>query len=95
MNGQKNTDFFPQIDEKDVHLVAPDIYRPFQETEEDRLHEEHLKEIEAQINEQLDISSGDDELGELPYDEEADRKRWDELEKDFDRIFEDAARRAD
>jgi hypothetical protein len=28
----------------------------------------------------------------LPYDAEADRKRWDELEKDFDRIFEDAAR---
>jgi len=90
MNEQKNTDFFPQIDEKGVHLVAPDIYRTFQETEEDLLHEERLKEIEAQINEQLDISSGDDELGELSYDEEADRKRWDELEKDFDRVFDEA-----
>jgi len=95
MNEQKNTDFFPQIDEKDVHLVAPDTYQPYQETEEDLLHDERLKEIEASLNEQLNISSGDDDLGELPFDEEADRQRWDALEKDFDRIFEDAARRAD
>ena len=95
MNDQKNIDFFPQIDEKDVHLVAPDTYQPYRETEEDRLHEERLKEIEASLNEQSGVSSGDDESGELPHDEEADRKRWDELEKDFDRIFEDAKHHAD
>jgi len=95
MNEQKNTDFFPEIDERDAHLLAPDTYQPYQETEEDRLHEKRLKEIESQIDEKFGAAAGDEELGELPYDEEADRKRWDELEKDFDLIFEDAARRAD
>lgn len=95
MNEQKNTDFFPEISEQDAHKVAPDIYQPYQETDEDRLHEERLKEIEAQINDKFGAPESDDELGELPYDAEADRQRWDELEKDFDRIFEDAARRAD
>ncbi len=52
-------------------------------------------EIEAEINEKFGAPESNDELGELPYDAEADRKRWDELEKDFDRIFEDAARPAD
>ena len=89
MNEQKTTDFFPQIDGRDAHLVAPDIYQPYQETEEDRLHEERLKEFEAKLGEKFGETS-DDELGELPYDAEADRKRWDELEKDFDRVFHEA-----
>ncbi|MEP6904084.1 MAG: hypothetical protein ABJA66_20360 [Actinomycetota bacterium] len=37
----------------------------------------------------------EDKLGELPFDEKDDWKRWDELEKDFDCIFEPATRRAD
>ena len=94
MNKQKEMDFFPEIDEQDTHLVAPDIYEPYQDTEEDILHEQRLKEFEAQLAEKSGAaaSANDDDLGELPYDAEADRKRWDELEKDFDRIFEDAAR---
>jgi hypothetical protein len=95
MNEPKNTDFFPEISEQDAHKVAPVIYQPYQETDEDRLHEERLKEIEAQQVEKFGAAADDEELGELPYDAEADRKRWDELEKDFDRIFEDAPRRAD
>lgn len=91
MNTPKNTDFFPEISERDAHLVAPDIYEPYQDTEEDFLHEKYLNELEAQINEKLGAASEDD-LGELPFDEEADRTRWDELEKDFDRVFLDAAR---
>jgi hypothetical protein len=91
MNEPKNTDFFPEIDERDAHLLAPDTYQPYQENEEDRLHEEKLRELEAQLDEKFGAVSDDEELGELPYDEEADRKRWDELEKDFDRVFEDAA----
>lgn len=94
MNTNRKTDFFPEVDERDVSLVAPDTYRPFQDTEEDLLHEQRLKEIEAESDAQIGLTS-DDDLGELPYDAEADRKRWDELEEDFDRIFEDAARRAD
>jgi hypothetical protein len=92
MNEQKNTDFFPVISERDAHLVAPEIFEPYQETEEDRLHEKRLREIEAQIDERLGATSTveDDELGELPYDAEADRKRWDELEKDFERVFDEA-----
>jgi hypothetical protein len=89
MNTTKNTDFFPEINERDAHLVAPDIYQPYQDTEEDFLHEKHLNEVEAQINEKLGAVSEDD-LGELPFDEEADRKRWDELEKEFDRVFDEA-----
>lgn len=93
MSEPKNTDFFPEIDERDAHLLAPDTYQPYQETEEDRLHEEKLRELEAQLDEKFGaVGSDDEELGELPYDDEADRKRWDELEKDFDRVFEDAAR---
>ncbi len=92
MNEPKNTDFFPETRERDAHLVAPETYQPYQETDEDHLHEERLKEIEANIDEKFGAAAGDEDLGELPYDDEADRKRWDELEKDFDRVFLDAAR---
>ena len=95
MNTPGKTDFIPEIAPQDAHLVAPDTYEPYRDDEEDRLHEQRLKEIEAEINEKFGAAESDDELGELPYDAEADRKRWDELEKDFDRIIEDAARPAD
>ena len=95
MNTPRKTDFIPEVSPQDAHLVAPDTYQSYQYDEEDRLHEQRLKEIEAQLNEKFGATQSDDELGELPYDAEADRKRWDELEKDFDRIFEDAARPAD
>lgn len=90
MNTPKKTDFIPEIAPQDAHLVAPDTYEPYKDDEEDRLHEQRLKEIEAQLNEKFGAPEPDDELGELPYDAEADRKRWDALEKDFDRIFEQA-----
>ena len=92
MNTPGKTDFIPEIAPQDAHFVAPDTYQPYRDDEEDRLHEQRLKEIEAQLNEKFGASESDDELGELPFDAEADRKRWDELEKDFDRLFEDAAR---
>lgn len=91
MNEPKNKDFFPETDERDAHLAAPDSYEPYQDTEEDRLHEERLKEVEAVINQKLNADL-DGDLGELPYDEEADRRRWGELEKDFDRIFDKTER---
>ena len=90
MNEPKNTDFFPEIDERDETFVAPEIYQPYQDTEEDILHEERLKNLEAQLSEKLGSQIPDDELGELPYDADADRKRWEELEKDFDRVFDEA-----
>ena len=90
MNEQKNTDFFPEIDAQDEIFVAPEIYEPYQDTEEDILHEERLKNLETQIDEKFGSQMSDDDLGELPYDAEADRKRWDELEKDFDRVFDEA-----
>ena len=90
MNEPKNTDFFPEIDAQDEMLVAPEIYQPYQDTEEDILHEERLKNLEAQLGEKFGSQIPDDELGELLYDAEADRKRWDELEKDFDRVFDEA-----
>jgi len=90
MNTPKKTDFFPEISERDAHRIAPDIYEPYQDTEEDILHEKRLRELEAEINEKLGIVAADDELGELPYDAEADRKRWDELEREFDRVFDEA-----
>ncbi len=90
MNTLRKTDFFPETREQDLHLVAPDNYQPYQETEEDFLHEKHLNELKAEIDEKFGIASDDEELGELRYDEEADRKRWIELEKDFDRLFEEA-----
>lgn len=89
MNEHKNTDFFPEISEEDAHLVAPEIYQPYQETEEDRIHEELLKEIDAKIDEKFGAAA-DEDLGELPYDAEADGKRWDALEKDFERLFDEA-----
>ena len=90
MNTPKKTDFIPEIAPQDAHLVAPDTYQPYKDDEEDRLHEERLKEIEAQINEKFGFPESDDDPGELPYDAEADRKRWMELEKDFDRVFDEA-----
>jgi len=90
MNEPRKTDFFPIIEERDAHLVAPDIYQPYQDTEEDLLHELRLKEIKSQIDEKFGAVASDDDLGELPYDPEADRERWDKLEKDFDRVFDEA-----
>lgn len=90
MNEQQNKDFFPEISEQDAHLSAPEIYQPYEETEEDRLHERRVQEIEAQIDEKFGAASAVEEPGELPYDAEADRKRWDALEKDFERVFDEA-----
>lgn len=91
MNEPKNKEFFPEIDEpEDEAIVAPEIYQPYVDSEEDLLHEKRLNEIEAQIDEKFGASA-DNNLGELPYHAEADRKRWDELEKDFDRVFQEAA----
>lgn len=92
MNTANNTDFFPQPSEEDARRLAPDTYEPYRDTEEDLLHEQRLKEIRARLDEKSGAAEPEDGWGELPYDEEADRKRWIELEKDFDRIFEDAAR---
>lgn len=82
MNEPKKTDFFPETVEKLTDLI-------YQDTEEDLRHEEYLRELEAEIFENSDAISEDD-LGELPYNQEADRQRWDELEKDFDRVFDEA-----
>ena len=90
MNTPNKPDFFPEISKRDAPFVAPDIYEPYQETEEDFLHEKRLRELEAEINEKLGLAATDDELGELPYDADADRVRWDELGKDFDRVFDEA-----
>ena len=95
MNTPKKTDFFHEISERDAHRLAPDIYEPYQDTEEDFLHEKRLRELEAEINEKLGAAAADDELDELPYDAEADRKRWDELEKDFDRLFDEIGKNKD
>ena len=40
MNTNRKTDFFPEIDERDASSVAPDTYRPYQDTEEDLIHEQ-------------------------------------------------------
>lgn len=82
MNEPKKTDFFPAT-EKELKDLA------YQDTDEDLRHEEYLKELEAKIFADSDATPND-ELGELPFDAEADRKRWDELEKDFDRVFDEA-----
>ncbi len=94
MNEPNKTDFFPEINENLANLVAPNIYEPYQDTQEDLLHHERLAEIEANINEQ-DGTSSEDDLGELPFDEEADRQRWSKLEGDFDCLFLNAAHRSD
>lgn len=86
MNEPKKTDFFPTGDEQLAELTDS-----YQDTEEDLRHEEDLMKLEAIIFENSDTVL-ENELGELPYDEAADQKRWDELEKDFDRVFDEAKR---
>ena len=86
MNEPKNTDFFPATEAQLKELSVS-----YQDTEEDLLHDEYLRELETQIFENS-ATVIEDELGELPFDEKADRKRWDELEKDFDRAFDEAKR---
>ena len=75
MNEPNKTDFFPVSDEQLKNLA-------YQDTEEDLRHEEYLKELEAKIFDDSDVAF-EDELGELPFDEEADRQRWDEPRKRF------------
>lgn len=84
INEPNKTDFFPVSDKQLKELSVS-----FQDTEEDLRHEEYLKELEATIFENSDAIIEED-LGELPFDAEADRQRWDELEKDFDRVFDEA-----
>jgi len=86
MSEQKKSDFFPVIDEQDLPFVAPEIPQGYEETDEDRLMEQRLKEMSIQSDEDDETT----EWGELPYDAEADEKRWNELEKDFDRVFNEA-----
>ena len=84
INEPKKADFFPASDKQLKNLTVS-----YQDTEEDRFHEKYLKELEAKIDEKSDADL-ENNLGELPFDEEADRKRWDDLEKDFDRVFNEA-----
>ena len=84
MNEPNKTDFFLVSDEQLKDLTAS-----YQDTAEDLRHEEYIKELEATIFENSDAVIEKD-LGELPFDAEADRQRWDELEKDFDRVFDEA-----
>lgn len=84
MTEPNKTDFFPVSVEQLKNLT-------YQDTDEDLRHEEYLKELKAEIFENSDESLEED-LGELPFDEVADRQRWDELEKDFDRVFDEAKR---
>ena len=84
MNEPNKTDFFPVTDEQ-----LKDLNVSYQDTEEDFRHEEYLRKLEAEIFGNSDASP-EVELGELPFDEKADRQRWDELEKDFDRVFDEA-----
>lgn len=84
INESKKSDFFPASE-----VQLKDLTVSYQDTEEDISHEAYLRELEAVIFEDSNAKS-DDELGELPYNEDADRQRWDELEQDFDRIFDEA-----
>lgn len=84
MTEPNKTDFFPMSDEQ-----LKDLNVSYQETEEDFRHDDYLRKLEATIFENSDAAT-DDELGELPFDEEADRQRWDKLEKDFDLVFDEA-----
>ncbi len=93
MNTADNPDFFPQPSEEDARRLAPDTYEPYRDTEEDLQHEQRLKEIRAQLDEKFGAAEPEDGWGELPYDAEADRQRWDELEKDFDRVFDQAKKK--
>ncbi|HRH40258.1 MAG TPA: hypothetical protein PKY82_01345 [Pyrinomonadaceae bacterium] len=89
MNEPKKTDFFPEINENHSNLVGPNRYEPYQDTAQDLLHDERLAEIEAIIKEK-DSTFSENDLGELPFDEEADVQRWNELEKEFDCVFNEA-----
>ena len=87
MNEPTKDDFFGSIAPDEEHLAAPEIYQGYQNSDEDRLHETRLKKLLAQIDEE----NGDTpQWGELPFDEQDDNKRWAELEKDFERVFEKA-----
>ncbi len=88
-NEPNKTDFFPVSDEQLKDLIVS-----YQDTEEDLRHKEYLKKLETTIFENSDKSLEED-LGELPFDEKADRQRWDELETEFDRVFLNESRRAD
>lgn len=81
MNEPNKPDFFPVSREQLKDLT-------YQDTAEDLSHEAYLRKLEAVIFEDSDAKT--DELGELPFNEEADRQRWDELEKEFDRVFNEA-----
>jgi len=87
MNEPKNRDFFHEPNIKYDRFVAPEVYEPYQDTKEDLRAEERLREIEAGLSEKSG-KAFDDDLGELPFDEKADRRRWNELEEEFDRVFE-------
>lgn len=87
MNKAQTADFFPIIDEEHSLLVAPNIYQVYRETDEDFRHEELLKNVELKLNEER-LTDSKEEWGDFPYDAESDHQRWDQLEKDFDQVFQ-------
>lgn len=80
-------DFFPEINEIYDHLVVPHEPVFYQETEDDRLREEDMSPREANISGPNTITPGDD-WGDLPFDAAADQQRWNELEAEFNSIFD-------
>lgn len=88
MNKLKTTDFFPDVEAPDAPFAATEIFEPYRETDADLAHEKSLQKLRANIDEKLGKTPADN-FGELPFNADADRKRWDELEKNFDRLFDE------
>jgi hypothetical protein len=90
-NDKKNvTDFFGEIDSRDAHLTTPDALsaQDYTEQSEDKAVDERLRRVIADIDEiENELAEKSEDYGELPFDEGADRERWERLENEFTELL--------
>lgn len=92
IQNDKETDFFGEIDSRDAHLTTPDApsVQDYMEQSEDKAADERLRRVIADIAEmESELLAGKPEdYGELPFDEGADRERWERLENEFTELLD-------
>lgn len=87
---KRETDFFGEIDSRDAHLTMPDAQsaQDYVEQSEDKAADERLRRVIADTDEmESELTGKSEDYGELPFDEGADRERWERLENEFTELL--------
>ena len=87
-------DFFPTVDWQDRDLHTFDAATVYADSDEDRFHSLRLQQLTDELEEQERSDDNRLESSALPFNAEADQQRWNELEAEFERSFDRAAKQS-